>query len=66
MTATRTKTHYATIFAKAFPGERTDHQRCSVDHDGTVRVYDDCAGYYTTCHELSETDQDTLRARAKQ
>ncbi len=27
--------------------------RARVEADGTVRVYDDLAGHYTTCHSLT-------------
>lgn len=27
--------------------------RATADADGTVRVYDSVAGYYTTCHSLT-------------
>jgi hypothetical protein len=66
VTSKATPTTYLTIFAKAFAGERVNHQRCLVEKDGTVRVYDHCAGYYTTCHELSEAHQNIVRERAKQ
>ncbi len=41
------------IRAKAFSGEGVRTNRCTVDADGTVRVYDSAAGYYTTCHSLT-------------
>lgn len=53
------------FFGKAFRNERADHYRGSVDADGTVRVYDHVAGYYTTCHDLSAADQAKLRARVQ-
>ena len=46
-------TKYITIRAKAFSGEGVRTVRASVDADGTVRVWDGVAGYYTTCHSLS-------------
>lgn len=53
------------FFGKAFSHEGPGHYRGAVDQNGTVRVYCHVAGYYTTCHSLSETDQDKLRARAQ-
>ena len=49
-----------TISVRAFGG-RLEQVRCLVTSNGTVRVYDPIAGYYTTCHSLSARDQ--LRAR---
>jgi hypothetical protein len=42
-----------TIRARAFKGQGIKQHQCSVDSDGTVRVWDSVAGYYTTCHSLS-------------
>lgn len=42
------------IRAKAFATEGVRTNRCTVDADGTVRVYDSIAGYYTTCHSLTD------------
>lgn len=39
--------------------------RAIVDAQGIVRVYDDIAGHYTTCHSLTEAQQAYIRARAK-
>ena len=36
--------------AKAFSRRGIEHIRCQVDDDGTVRVWDSGAGYYTSCH----------------
>lgn len=41
--------------AKAFSGRGIEAIRCMVDPGGTVRVYDSVAGYYTTCHSLSQS-----------
>ncbi len=62
MTTTETKT--VTVKCKAFSGGRIAAHRCMVDADGTVRVYDDVAGYYTTCHSLSEATQRRIRKLA--
>lgn len=53
-----------TIRAKAFSGSKTAQHRCMVDDNGTVRVYDDVAGYYTTCHSLSLPAQARVRKLA--
>ena len=47
------KTITITIRAKAFSDEGVRAHRCTVDEDGTVRVWDRVAGHYTTCHSLS-------------
>ena len=39
--------------AKAFSGRGIEAIKCMVDTDGTVRVYDSIARYYTACHSLS-------------
>lgn len=50
---------------KAFSCESTPrHHRLSVSPDGTVRVYDDVAGYYTTCHSMSAATQRRVRKLA--
>jgi hypothetical protein len=43
-------------------GKRLDFTYASVDADGTIRVFDDVAGHYTTCHGLNEATQDKVRA----
>ncbi len=62
MTATESKT--VTVKCKAFSGGRIQSHRCIVDADGSVRVYDDVAGYYTTCHSMSERTQARVRKLA--
>lgn len=47
------QTKTVTIRAKAFATEGVRTNRCVVDADGTMRVYDSVAGHYTTCHSLS-------------
>ena len=51
--------------AKAFSRRGIEHIRCQVDDDGTVRVWDSVAGYYTSCHSLSESEQRRIRRRYK-
>jgi endoglucanase Acf2 len=53
-----------TIRCRAFDGI-LETNKCSVDSDGTVRVYDSTAGHYTTCHSLSARDIGRIRAAAK-
>ena len=48
--------------AKAFAGEGVRDHRISVDDDGDVRVWDEVAGYYTTCHSLCK---DAIRRARK-
>lgn len=50
----------AKIRAKAFG--RMETITVSVDEDGTVRVWDEVAGYYTTCHSLSAAAMRRARA----
>lgn len=45
-----------TVYCRAFGGRRGLH-RVMVSADGTVRVCDEVAGYYTTCHSLSRRAQ---------
>lgn len=35
----------------------------TVDEDGTVRVYDSTAGYFTRCHSITPQVQGVIRAR---
>lgn len=50
---TETTDRVVTIRARAFSGDRIRDHRCTVDADGTVRVWDEVAGHYTTCHSLT-------------
>lgn len=59
-----TKEKTITTRAKAFTGGKVQPIRCMVDADGTVRVYDDVAGYYTTVHSLSQSAQRRIRKLA--
>lgn len=49
--------------ARAFGG-RLETIQALVDADGTVRVYDSVAGYYTTFHSLSEGARRRIRRLA--
>jgi hypothetical protein len=53
-----------TIRAKAFSCENVKTHTVAVDADGTVRVWDSVAGYYTTCHSLSKSAQAKARKLA--
>lgn len=53
------------IRANAF-GEGVETARCTVDGTGVVRVWDSIAGYYTTCHQLTEAQQNRIRKAAGQ
>jgi hypothetical protein len=59
-----TADRYLTIRAKAFSNQGVQTHRIKIDADlvlplsggvvrGTVRVWDDVAGHFTTCHILS-------------
>lgn len=63
---TQIKDKVVTIRAKAFSGGKIETIRCIVDADGTVRVWDAVAGYYTTCHSLSERNQARVRKLARE
>lgn len=54
-----------TVRAKAFSNEGVREHRVMIEGDGTVRVYDPVAGYYTTCHSLSESAQRRIRKLAQ-
>jgi len=41
--------------AKAFDGETIRSYRFAVESNGTVRVWDEVAGHYTTCHSLAKS-----------
>jgi uncharacterized Zn finger protein (UPF0148 family) len=60
-TATETK---VTARATAFAGQGVREHRFLVDTDGTVRVWDSIAGYYTACHGLSDAAQRRIRKLA--
>ena len=50
---------------KAFTGQGVRTHSLSVSHDGTVRVWDDVAGHYTTCHCMSAVTQTYIRHLAR-
>lgn len=52
-----------TVKAKAFSGEGVRTHRVMVD-DVNVRVYDPVAGYFTSCHCLSESAIRRIIAKA--
>jgi hypothetical protein len=54
-----------TVRAKAFGG-RAEDVRCSVSPEGTVRVWDSVAGYYTTCHSMGKAAQERVRKLARE
>ena len=51
--------------AKAFAGQGVGTHKFEVESDGTVRVYDPIAGYYTLCHSLSDATQNRIRKLAQ-
>jgi hypothetical protein len=54
-----------TARAQAFSNEGIKTHRFSIDADGTVRVWDPIAGYYTTCHSLRKSAEARIRELAK-
>ena len=53
-----------TVRAKAFSSEGVRTHQVMVYGDGTVRVWDAVAGYYTTCHRLSKNAEARIRKLA--
>ena len=51
---------------KAFTGQSRRTHKLSVSPDGTVRVWDDVAGHYTTCHCMSPATQSRIRKLARE
>jgi len=59
-------TRYADVASgRAFTGTSQWGYRASVDAAGTVRVYDDIAGHYTTCHALTSRQEAHVRRIAQ-
>ncbi|HPZ83878.1 MAG TPA: hypothetical protein PL064_10605 [Thermogutta sp.] len=54
-----------TARAKAFAGQGVRNHKVLVEPSGSVRVWDDVAGHYTTCHSLSASAERRLRKLAK-
>lgn len=50
--------------AKAFTCQGIQTHRFAVAEDGVVRVWDEVAGYYTTCHSLSRAAERRIRRLA--
>jgi hypothetical protein len=50
---------------KAFTGQGRRNHKLSISPDGTVRVWDDVAGHYTTCHAMSAATQSRLSKLAR-
>ena len=52
---------------RAFSSEsKPVEHRLMIESDGTVRVYDEMAGHYTTCHAISKPMQKRLYNQARQ
>lgn len=55
---------FFTAYGRAFTGGRKEtHKLLYSADDGIVRVWDDVAGHYTTCHRISERRQRQIIAR---
>jgi hypothetical protein len=54
-----------TLHCKAFTGEPARLNRIAVDGDGVVLVYDDVAGYFTSCHRLNSMIVARVRKQAR-
>lgn len=59
-----TQSKEITARAKAFSGEGVRSHKFSVDHDGTVRVWDSIAGHYTNCHAMTPRALNRVRKMA--
>ena len=60
MTTNQATTTEITARAKAFTGQPIREHSFRVEENGTVRVWDDVASHYTTCHSLSASAQTRL------
>jgi hypothetical protein len=63
-TTTEDNMNIITIRCKAFSHEGVRLNQIRVDSDGTVRVYDSAAGYFTLRHSLSDKLVRKLSRRA--
>lgn len=54
-----------TARANAFTGRGVETLKFLVKADGQVKVYDSIAGYYTTCHRMSEATMRRIRKLAQ-
>jgi hypothetical protein len=61
MKSTKIDVFVQMVRVKAFSGQGRREHKLSVSPDGTVRVWDDVAGHYTTCHSLSAATQSRVR-----
>ena len=70
MTNIVTADRFLTVRCKAFSNEGVRRKSIHVEADivtgatvkrGAIRVWDDVAGYFTSCHALSEATQRRLR-----
>ena len=65
---TNTKGNDMNIFTNfrcvAFPGHRRTNYACAIDAAGNVRVWDDVAGHFTTCHILTDEQKAAIKAKA--
>ena len=58
-----TDVRFNALIKGAFQGEGYQHRDVSVSlTDTTVRVWDDVAGHYTTCHSLTPSQCKRLRS----
>lgn len=64
--ATSTNDKVIEMRCKAFSTEGVRNNLVLVEPDGSVRVWDDVAGYYTTCHALGEASKRRARKMARE
>jgi len=48
----------------AFPGHRRTNYAVAIDAAGNVRVWDDVAGHFTTCHILTDEQKAAIKTKA--
>jgi len=53
-----------TVRARFFSGQPIETRKVIVEDDGTIRVWDELAGYYTTCHSLTRSAERRIRKMA--
>ena len=54
-----------TLNTRAFAGAMEANRHQVDPADGSIRIYDDVAGHFTSCHTLSERDAGRVRSAAR-
>lgn len=53
------------VRARFFSGHPIQTRKVSVDSNGTIRVWDEVAGHYTTCHSLTRSAERRIQKLAR-